>query len=86
MIVIWLLIVTLAVLCKKKQNQNDYDFTKNDTDDDEEEKNDFVNETGKYQAKDNQDYNDYKDEPPDKESLNDANAPDVVQTVKLWYV
>ena len=78
--------MTLAVLCKKKQNQNEYDFTKNDTDDDEEEENDVVNETGKYQVKDYQDCNHYKDELPDKESLNDANAPDVVQTVKLWYV
>ena len=81
LIVIWLLIVTLAVLCRKKQSQNEYNFSK-DAAIDEGEKEDLP-EAGKYETKDD---NHYRDECPEKDTFNDSNAPDVIQTVKLWYV
>ena len=84
LIVIWLLIITLAVLCRKK-SQNEYNFTTDD-ENDEREKEDVLQEPGKYESKDHQDDNHYRDDTPEKEIVNDPNAPDVIQTVKLWYV
>ena len=84
LIVIWLLIVTLAVLCRKK-SRNEYNFTTDDANDGRETE-DVLQEPGKYESKDHQDDNHYKDEFPEKETVNDPNAPDVIQTVKLWYV
>ena len=84
LIVIWLLIITLAVLCRKK-SQNEYNFTTDD-ENDEREKEDVLQEPGKYESKDHQDDNHYRDDIPEKEIVNDPNAPDVIQTVKLWYV
>ena len=84
LIVIWLLIVTLAVLCRKKQSQNEYSFTKDDAIDEGEK--DDLPEAEKYETKDHQDDNHYRDEFPEKDTFNDSNAPDVIQTVKLWYV
>ena len=84
LIVIWLLIITLAVLCRKK-SQNEYNFTTDD-ENDEREKEDVLQEPGKYESKDHQDDNHYRDDTSEKEIVNDPNAPDVIQTVKLWYV
>ena len=84
LIVIWLLIVTLAVLCRKKQSQNEYNFSKDDAIDEGEK--DDLPDAGKYETKDHQDDNHYRDECPEKDTFNDSNAPDVIQTVKLWYV
>ena len=85
LIVIWLLMVTLAVLCRKKQSQSEYNVSKDVANDDGEK--DGLQEAGKYEAKDQTDDNHYKDEQfPEKDNWNDPNAPDVIQTVKLWYV
>ena len=84
LIVIWLLMVTLAVLCRKKQSNSEYNVSKEVANDEEEM--DGLQEAGKYESKDQMDDNHYKDEFPEKDTWNEPNAPDVIQTVKLWYV
>ena len=73
---IWLLIVTLAVLCKRKHFKQDYHITKSQEDihEDNSDQRQSV-EAKEVFARDSID--DYTD---------NHVTPDVVQTVKLWYV
>ena len=79
LLVIWLLIVTLAVLCKKRHSGEEYDVTKQDDDPSV----DFIDQNveSSYNSKEETKPEDYNND-----NFAENNTPDVLQAVKLWYV